>query len=278
LPNPRANTRNIVLVAGASSGIGLATVQSLHAQGFCVYGASRRRPDGEIPWLTMDVNDDASVASGIAAIIEAEGRIDALVNCAGFGIAGAIEDTSIDEARAQFETNFFGAMRTCRAVLPTMRAQKHGLIINIGSLAGLIAVPFQGLYSASKFALEGFSEALRMEVKKYGIDIAIVEPGDFKTGFTASRIRVTAADAPSPYFADCERALQQMEKDESTGLPASHVAELVQRIIETPHPRLRYRVGKTTQKAAVGLKHILPETIFEALVMQSFHVPRQQTP
>jgi len=277
LSTPIADKRKIVLIVGASSGIGLATVQSLHAHGFRAYGASRRRHDGEIPWLTMDVTDDASVAAGIATIMATEGRVDALVNCAGFGIAGAIEDTSIDEARAQFETNFFGTMRTCRAVLPVMRAQKHGLIVNVGSLAGLIAVPFQALYSASKFAIEGFSEALRMEVKKYGIDIAIVEPGDFKTDFTNARIRVAGAGQHSPYHADCERALQQMENDESTGLPPSHVAALIQRIIETPHPHLRYRVGKTVQTAAVSLKHVLPQTVFEALVMQSFHIPRKDS-
>jgi short-subunit dehydrogenase len=275
LPTPSANKRKIVLIVGASSGIGLATVRNLHAQGFRAYGASRRPGGGEIPWLTMDVTDDASVQAGIATIMTAEGRIDALVNCAGFGIAGAIEDTSIDEAHAQFETNFFGTMRTCRAVLPIMREQKHGLIVNVGSLAGLIAVPFQALYSASKFALEGFSEALRMEVKKYGVEIAIVAPGDFKTGFTAARTRVPGAGPHSPYHADCERALQQMEKDESTGLSPELVAALIQRIVETPHPRLRYRVGKTLQTAAVGLKHVLPETVFEALVMQSFHVPKK---
>jgi short-subunit dehydrogenase len=270
-----ADDRRIVLIAGASSGIGLVTAQRLHAGGYRVYGASRRKVDGDIPWLTMDVTSDGSVADGVAAVLAAEGRIDALVNCAGFGIAGAIEDTSVAEAQAQFETNFFGTVRCCRAVLPVMRQQLRGLIVNVGSLAGLIAVPFQGFYSASKFALEGYSEALRMEVKRHGIDVSIVEPGDFNTGFTAARLRVAGAGPDSAYHADCERALRQMEQDEAGGLKPDRVAALIERIITTKRPRLRYRVGKTTQTAAVGLKYLLPEGVFESLVMTSFHVRKK---
>ena len=262
--------RRIVLVTGASSGIGKAVADRLHAAGYRVYGASRRTVAGGIPWMTLDVTDDASVAAAIANILQAEGRLDAVINCAGYGIAGAVEETSIDEARAQFETNFFGTLRVCRAVLPDMRAQGAGLIINIGSLAGLIAIPFQALYSASKFAIEGLTEALRMEVKQFGIDVVLIEPGDFHTGFTAARIRTAASTQASPYIGAFTAALGQMERDETSGPSPVIVARLVEQILKAPHPRLRYRTGKPAQTASVSLKHVMPGNMFEGLVMQAY--------
>jgi len=188
----------VVLITGASSGIGLAAAQILHARGARVWGASRRVIAGEIPWIAMDVTDDEAVDAGVRKLIEKAGRIDALITCAGYGIAGAIEDTSSAEAQAQFATNFFGTFRAVRAVLPAMRAQEAGRIVLVGSIAGRIGVPFQGFYSASKFALEGFAESLRMEVKPFGIDVSLIEPGDFKTDFTAARCAWRARMPPRP--------------------------------------------------------------------------------
>lgn len=262
----------VVLVTGASSGIGLVTAQRLHARGVRVWGASRRTTTGEIPWIAMNVTDDEAVEAGVRTLIEKEGRIDALITCAGYGIAGAIEDTSSAEAQAQFATNFFGTFHAVRAVLPVMRAQRAGRIVLVGSIAGRIALPFQGFYSASKFALEGFAEALRMEVKCFGIDVSLIEPGDFKTDFTAARVRAAGARAASPYHAACERALRKMEEEERTGPDPAIVAVAILALLDARRPPLRVRVGGLAQKSAVSLKTILPETILERLIMASYKI------
>jgi NAD(P)-dependent dehydrogenase (short-subunit alcohol dehydrogenase family) len=199
----RENKR-VVLVTGASSGIGLACARYLGEHGFRVYGISRR-PAPSTPAVTSliaDVTDGRSVEQAIATVVAREGRLDIVVNNAGMGIAGAIEDTSIEDASRQFEVNLFGAFRVCRAALPIMRGSRSGYIVNIGSIGGLIALPYQGMYSASKFALEGFSEALRMEVRPFGIRVVLIEPGDHKTDFTQSRQIIE-----STYGKSCEAAL-----------------------------------------------------------------------
>ena len=267
-----AHASRVVLITGASSGIGRVAAQRLHARGARVWGASRRVIAGEIPWIAMDVADDDAVRAGVRTLLEKEGRIDALITCAGYGIAGAIEDTSSVEAQAQFATNFFGTFRAVRAVLPAMRAQRAGRIVLVGSIAGRIALPFQGFYSASKFALEGFAEALRMEVKPFGIDVSLIEPGDFKTDFTAARVRVAGATAQSPYYAACERALRQMEEDERTGPDPAIVAESILAMLDATRPPFRVRVGGLVQKMAVSLKAVLPETMFERLIMGSYKI------
>ncbi len=268
----QANPPPVVLITGASSGIGLATAKRLHARGAHVWGASRRVIEGEIPWLAMDVTDDAAVHAGVQTVAEKAGRIDALITCAGYGIAGAIEDTSSAEAEAQFATNFFGTFRAVRAVLPVMRAQRSGRIVLVGSIAGRIAVPFQGFYSASKFALEGFAESLRMEVKPFGIDVSLIEPGDFKTDFTAARVRVAGARAASPYHAACARALHQMEHDERNGPDPAIVADLILALLDARRPPLRVRVGGLVQRFAVSLKAILPAASFEKLIMGNYKI------
>lgn len=262
----------VVLITGASSGIGLVTARRLHARGAHVWGASRRVITGDIPWIALDVTDDAAVDAGVRTLFETAGRIDALITCAGYGIAGAIEDTSSAEAEAQFATNFFGTFRAVRAVLPVMRAQRSGRIVLVGSIAGRIALPFQGFYSASKFALEGFAESLRMEVKQFGIDVSLIEPGDFKTEFTTARVRVAGAHAASPYHAACERALHQMEEEERNGPDPAIVAESILALLDARRPAVRVRVGGLVQKFAVSLKAVLPASSFEKLIMSSFKI------
>lgn len=220
--------------------------------------------------LPMNVRDDASVTRSVERIVAEAGRLDAVVNNAGFGIGGAVEDTSAAEALDLFQTNFFGALRVCRAVLPYMRAQGAGTVVNVSSIGGRIGLPFQGLYSASKFALEGLTEALRMEVKPLGIRVVLVEPGDTRTPFTAHRRRTKgASDAYRERF---ERALAQAERDEATGADPAVVARLVLRVVRDPNPRLRYTVGNPFQRLAVCLRGVLPGRLFEWGIMRYYRV------
>ncbi len=220
--------------------------------------------------LPMDVRDEAAVARGVKRILAEAGRLDAVVNSAGFGIAGAVEDTSVDEALDLFQTNFFGALRVCRAVLPYMRAQGAGTVVNVSSIGGRIALPFQGLYSASKFALEGLTEAIRMEVRPLGIRVVLVEPGDTRTPFTAHRRRTKGAtDAYRERF---ERALAQAEKDERAGTDPAVVARLIVRVVRHPNPRLRYTVGNPFQRLAVHARAVLPGRLFEWGIMRYYRV------
>jgi NAD(P)-dependent dehydrogenase (short-subunit alcohol dehydrogenase family) len=253
------NTR-VVLITGASSGIGASCATLLAARGCKVYGASRRAIaiDGVSP-LHMDVTDDDSVLRAVATVLEREGRIDVVVNNAGIAIAGAVEDAATSDAKEQFEVNFFGVLRVCRAVLPIMRGQGAGYIINIGSIGGLIAIPYQGLYSASKFALEGLSESLRLEVRDFGIRVVLIEPGDHRTALTRNRRRIES----STYRDRCERAIGRMASDEQAGPDPECVARLVYRVMETREPRLRYTVGTGVQRAAVWLKRVLPYAVME---------------
>jgi NAD(P)-dependent dehydrogenase (short-subunit alcohol dehydrogenase family) len=263
--------RRVVLVTGASSGIGACCAAYLAANGFRVYGGSRSAVTAQgVEPLTLDVTDDASVALAVETILAREGRLDALVNNAGFGIAGAIEDTSIEEAREQFEINFFGVLRMCRAVLPIMRQQKSGYIINIGSIGGLIAIPFQGFYSASKFALEGFSEALRLEVGPLGIHVVLIEPGDHRTAFTQNRRSTRGSEVGSPYRDRFERAIARMASDEQGGPSPEGIAHLLHKILNQPHPRLRYTVGPGAQRAAVWIKRTMPYAVM-GKIMQDYY-------
>jgi NAD(P)-dependent dehydrogenase (short-subunit alcohol dehydrogenase family) len=254
----------VVLVTGASSGIGQACAVWLAERGYRVYGTSRRRvanPQSAVTMLTADVTDDQSVERLIAEILDREQRLDIVVNNAGMGLAGAAEDTSIEEARCQLEVNFFGAFRVCRAVLPVMRSQRSGYIVNIGSIGGLLAIPYQAIYSASKFALEGLSESLRLEVRPFGIRVVIIEPGDHKTGITHNR-RLAATSA-SPYSRAFTAALAKTVHDEQSGPGPEQVARLLHRIVTQRNPRLRYTVGPAPQRASVWLKRLLPYTLFE---------------
>ena len=255
----------IVLITGASSGFGKACAERLSEQSHCVYGTSRRAPaqgekHGDITMLHMDVDQDASVQRGVELILQREGRIDVVINCAGYGLSSAVESTPLEAAKAQFETNFFGTMRVCQAVLPAMRAQRSGLIINISSVAGLISPPFHGLYAASKYAIEGLTEALSIEVRPFGVRVVMIEPGDFRTGFTANRRRAK----PDPvYVKNMDNAIGVMEHDELNGARPEALARLVERIMNSRSPRLRYLIGPLYETGAVILKRILPSRLFE---------------
>ncbi|HTB89837.1 MAG TPA: SDR family oxidoreductase [Steroidobacteraceae bacterium] len=263
----------VVLVTGASSGLGHAIAKALTAKNHRVFGTVRSGRGGEsenFTTLPLDVTQDESVAACIAEIIRAAGRIDAVVNNAGCGIAGAIEDTTAAEALSQFETNFFGTHRVCRAVLPHLRAQRAGIIINMSSLAGRIPLPFQGFYSATKFAIEAYTEALRMEVRRFGISVSMIEPGDFATSFTANR-RMTKQSIPaSPYYESAVRAIATMARDEQANRDLSPVIEAVESILESRRPALRYPRANALQRTFNALHPFLPQAIAESLIRSTY--------
>ena len=272
----KTDERKVVLVTGVSSGFGHAIATELQARGHRVFG-STRRPEVQTPSgcsiVTMDVDDESSVTAGVADVLRQAGRIDVLVNNAGFGYAGAIEDTTIEEARQQFETNFFGMHRLCRAVLPQMRTQRSGRIVNMSSLGGLVSVPFQAMYCASKFAVEAYTEALRMEVRPFGIQVAMVEPGDFATRFTENRRMTAAAGSPrSPYAERCATAVRRMGEDESKNADIGPVVRAAVRAVEGSRPHLRYPAANALQRTLVALRPLLPQPLFEYLVMDNYKI------
>ena len=260
----------VVLITGASAGIGKACADHLVRRGYRVFGAQRRLPaappDGGPAMIVMDVDDQGSVDAGVQTVVQRAGRVDAVVNCAGNAWMGAVEDTSIDEAKAQLETNFFGALRVCRAVLPIMRQQGSGYIVNISSLAGVLGLPFSGLYSASKFALEGMSESLRLEARRHGVKVVLIEPGDFHSQLAATRRTVAAAAANTAYREAFARFKAAQDKDEAGAPTPEPVAHLLEQILRNPSPRLRYSVGMLSQRIVVPLKRLLPQAVFEWLL------------
>jgi NAD(P)-dependent dehydrogenase (short-subunit alcohol dehydrogenase family) len=258
----------VAVVTGASSGIGQAIALQLAAAGYRVYGASRRAPvatDGGIENMTMDVCDESSVRAGVAAVLQDAGAIDVLVNNAGYLSAGALEEIAMPEAKAQFETNYFGVVRTSLAVLPGMRERRRGHIITISSLAGLVPVPFWGHYNASKFAVEGLMETLRHEVRPFGIQIALVEPGNIKTELY-ERPPAAGIDA---YAAARGRAYGVMDAYGRKAPGPDVVARKVVAIANEAHPKLRNTITKEA-KQFTALKWMLPSGAFEAGVRRGF--------
>ncbi len=223
----------IILLTGASAGIGKATAELLMENGVIVYGASRRgceprkavNGSGEIIPVIMDVNNENEIAAVVERIINEKGRLNALISNAGNGIAGSIEDTSSEEVKYQFETNFFGAVKTIQACLPIFRKQGYGKIITTSSVAAIVPIPFQAFYSAGKSALLVFMQALAMEVKPYGIQCCTILPGDTKTDFTAARKYTAASQSPeSVYYKKMKSSVGKMEKDEQNGMSPDIIA------------------------------------------------------
>ncbi len=267
---PKQASSKTVLITGASSGIGKCTAAYLATKGYQVYGTSRR--PGSCPgtkncfMITMDVRDTTSVKDAIAHIVKKEGHIDILVNNAGFGIGGTVEDTPTEMAQALFDTNFFGIYRVLQEVLPVMRQQSEGLIINMSSIGGIIGLPCQGIYSASKFAVEGLSEALYKELSLSAIKVVLIEPGDFKTEFAANRQNIKAKHNADNF----QQTMNVIAHDEQNGQPPLKIAYLIERIINTPNPRLRYAVGAPDQKLSIILKKILPNRWFDRIIMSYY--------
>jgi NAD(P)-dependent dehydrogenase (short-subunit alcohol dehydrogenase family) len=264
-------TGKVVLITGASSGIGLACAQHLSELQHTVIGASRRTSTAHT-WssIEMDVDDDQSVTAGVEGAVTEYGGLDAVVTCAGWGLAGAIEQTPIDEARAQIETNFFGTVRAVVAALPSLR-QRRGNIIIMSSIGGTIGIPFQGYYSASKFALEGWAEALAWEVRPYGVKVTLIEPGNFRTEFTQSR-RTVLVRGNDPYAAARTKAIDVMERDELSGADPSAVARLVAKVLASKRSPRRRTVGPRVERMGPMAKRLLPGRAFEAASASSLGV------
>jgi short-subunit dehydrogenase len=267
--------KKVILVTGASSGLGQATAKALAAQGHTVYGTSRdvKRISGvNFNPLQMDVTDDASVKAAVDKVIKAEGHIDVLVNNAGNGITGPLYAMPVEAAKKQFEVNFFGVVRVCSAVLPSMIERKQGLVINIGSLAGLFGLPYQGLYSASKFAIEGYSQSLRMELQNTGVKVTVLNPGDFKTDFTGNREKLPFTLNNDQLKKEFEAAVAAMEKDESIGASPDKLAAKICSIVNKSKPAHSYLVGAIGQTIVPTLKAILPENIFVKLMNDHYGI------
>jgi NAD(P)-dependent dehydrogenase (short-subunit alcohol dehydrogenase family) len=251
--------KQVILITGASSGFGKASALALAAEGHIVYGTSRKeQPSGEVRMLQLDVTDPASCEAAVRQVIAEQGHIDVLINNAGMGIGGAVELASKDEIDKQMNTNFGGCVNMCSAVLPYMRAVRCGKIINFSSIAGVMSIPYQGFYSASKYAIEGYSLALSMETHPFGIRVCVIEPGDFATGFTAARINSKATlDDPDygPFF---KRALKEIESEENNGLKPPVMAKAVCRIVAKPKPRFHNKVGDFVQVTMAKCSTWLP--------------------
>lgn len=238
-------TGNIVLLTGGSAGIGSATAQYLMKQGYTVYAASRRGSEniddntsgGKIIGLCADVTIPESLENAVSRIMEEQGELSAVICNAGNGIAGSVEDTSLEEARYQMETNFFGVLNTIKACLPIFREQNHGKIIAISSVAAVAPIPFQGFYSASKSAIMLLMQSLSMEVKPYNIKCTCILPGDVKTDFTSSRKYTEASTLPSSEYTNAMKAaVQTMEKDEQNGMMPIVIAKAIHKVLRKKNP------------------------------------------
>lgn len=266
----------VVLVTGSSSGIGRLVAGRLAAAGWTVFGGSRRAlgPEAGMAhgWtpLTLDVTSDASVAAAVADVIARAGRIDALVHCAGIVVAGAIEDVSIGEAERQIATNYFGTIRMVQAVLPAMRRERRGKIVVIGSIGGLIGLPFIGHYSASKFALDGMMQALRIEIAPFGVDATIVHPGDMQSDITSVQIEGERTGSESAYYERYKRTNEIYDRLVREGPTPEGVARAVVRALGRRRMPARIIVGTFMEKGGVLLKSVLPPRLFELVIKSNY--------
>jgi NAD(P)-dependent dehydrogenase (short-subunit alcohol dehydrogenase family) len=261
----------VVLITGASAGIGKVTAAFLAKAGYIVYGAARRvERMKDIPGvnpLSMDVTVEASMQSAIKEIIHAEGHIDVLINNAGFGSYGALEDVAIQDARYQLDVNVFGAARLIQLVLPHMREQRSGKIVNVSSMGGKIATPFGGWYHASKFALEGLSDSLRNEVRNFGIDVIVIEPGGITSEWGGIALDSLVKRSTETAYKDLAGKFVKgfQETDGKTSDPIV-IARLIKKAIEAPHPKTRYVAGYMA-KPVLFFRKILSDRLMDRLMM-----------
>jgi NAD(P)-dependent dehydrogenase (short-subunit alcohol dehydrogenase family) len=279
-----AAAERVVLVTGAAGGIGRACADRLAAAGWTVMGADRRAIDeaagasgvsssgASAAWegIVMNVDDDHAVRAGVSELLRLHGRIDALVAAAGWGVAGPAEFTPLEDAHALFETNFWGCVRVVQAVLPQMRAQCSGRIVLVSSMAGLVGLPFEAYYSASKFALEGFGETLAHEVTPFGITVTLLQPANTATGFSLRMC--TEADTEGVYATAAAKAIAVTKRGLANGVPPARVAAAVQRLLESRRPPRRQSAGKAWERTGVVTKRVLPFRLWEAASKKSLGV------
>jgi NAD(P)-dependent dehydrogenase (short-subunit alcohol dehydrogenase family) len=262
----------VVLITGGSSGIGKSIGEFLHKKGFVVYGTSRNPEkvlNSIFPLLTLDVRKPESIQLAVAKIIEVSGRLDVVINNAGVGITGPLEEIPTEEIKNNFETNFFGPIEVMKATLPQMRKQNSGLIINITSIAGYMGLPYRSVYSASKGALELITEALRMEVKQFGIEITNVAPGDFATNIASGRYHAPVLKG-SAYEKVYGETLATMNEHVDAGSNPDEMAEAIFKIMQQKSPKVHYKVGVFMQKFSIVLKRILPDKVYEKMLMNHY--------
>jgi NAD(P)-dependent dehydrogenase (short-subunit alcohol dehydrogenase family) len=271
----------VALVTGGSSGIGEATAVKLHDLGYTTYAAARRVQRMEhlskagIRPLAMDVTDEESLQSGVKHILDEEGRIDVLVNAAGYGSYGAIEDVPLSEARDQFEVNVFGAARLTQLVLPQMRARRSGTIINITSMGGKIYTPLGGWYHATKFALEALSDCLRLEVKPFGINVVVIEPGGIQTewpGIAAGKLKKASSGGPYARQAGAVAASLTSDATARRSSPPTLIAGTIAKAVTARRPRTRYAVGYGA-RPIILMHDVLPDRWYDAFIRRATGVP-----
>ncbi|MEZ4901229.1 MAG: SDR family oxidoreductase [Spirosomataceae bacterium] len=261
----------VILITGASTGIGRATAEYLTRAGHRVYGTSRK-PFKEVvafQTLILDVQQEDSIQQAVGQLLLRENKIDILINNAGLGIIGALEDTPEEMIQEVFDTNVWGLLRVCRAVMPAMRKQGNGLIINVGSIAGRMGLPFRGIYSASKAAVEILTETLNIELKHFGVQACSVLPGDVRTNINSTRL-VALGPKNSPYSTRVADMHSKVNEEVSQAPEPLYIAKTIEKIINSSSPKHHYVAGPFIQRAAIWLKRFLPSRIFEYLLSENY--------
>ena len=279
-----ADVSKVVLITGCSTGIGRATAERLAGKGLTVY-ATARRPETLTELaekgcrtLALDVTDEASMAAAVGAVEEAEGAVGALVNNAGYSQSGAVEDVSMESVRRQFETNVFGLARMCQLVLPKMREQRYGRIVNISSMGGKLVFPGGGIYHGTKHAVEAISDALRFEVKGFGVDVIVVEPGPIRTNFADAVSSAMGQNEGGPYAAfnaSVEQATHNAYEEGAMKLlggPPEAVAKVIERALTAKSPRIRYRVTPSARLLMSG-RALATDGIWDRFMATQFQRP-----
>jgi NAD(P)-dependent dehydrogenase (short-subunit alcohol dehydrogenase family) len=277
-----------VLITGCSSGIGHATAELLQSQGWTVY-ATARRPESiadlaakGCKTLALDVTDEQSMSAAVAQVTDAEGAVGVLINNAGYSQSGAIESVPPADVRAQFETNVFGLIRMCQLALPGMRAQRWGKIVNIGSMGGRMSLPGAGLYHATKYALEALSDSLRFEVRGFGVDVILIEPGLITTGFgdvASGSVAVTGDGEPSGPYADFNRQVAKLTAEAYTGPmiklggAPEKVAEAIAGALAAKRPKARYPVTASAH-LMINQRRITPDRVWDLIMRSQFPTPK----
>lgn len=260
----------VVIVTGASSGIGLSMATYLSNSGFKVYGGSRKAPHSDVfTSLEMDVTSDKSVSAAIKSIIKKEGRIDVLINNAGVGSAGAIEVTPIADIQKSFDVNFFGAIRVTQEVLPYMRKQKCGKIINMSTLGSMIGLPFRAFYSSSKGAMDLVTETLRMELERFGIQACTIHPGEVMTDISSHRIVSQGKEDPV-YGKTFDVVFGKLDASVSHGINPDTFGPLVVKIIASKNVKRNYYLGSFSEVLGLKLKKYLPYYLYERILRSYF--------
>ncbi|HKK40172.1 MAG TPA: SDR family oxidoreductase [Cryomorphaceae bacterium] len=269
--------RKVVLVTGGSSGIGLSICNHLSEQGFTVYGTSRKVKNGDRPhgfdMVRMEITDRTSIQSAVDFILQKEGTIDVLVNNAGTGMAGAVEDATTEEIDSIFRLIVFAALDVSRAVIPSMRKQGSGKIINISSIGGEFGLPFRGIYSAAKSALDRFSETLRMELSPWNIYVSTIQPGDIKTNINNTRLTAAKSHSEeSPYHKIFSKLYRQISEEVATAKDPIIVAKIVEKIIKSDSPKMRYPAATFVQRLSISLNRVLPTEVFQKMLQWRYPV------